>query len=209
MISDAKSPWTLCWIAWRGFISENFERITENFKPCQLYFNPNNSTTLKLFSSFIHSNHSHANVDKMIASFSEFVVSMYEKDIVPVGIQNHVSSGTNNIKYVEAAKKIMAEEYATITIKKLSERLFLNRRYFCEVFKSVSDISPQEYLINLRLQNSLLYLEADSMTLKQISAVCGYSSYNGYVEAFRKKFGMTPKEYRKNIYIQKDEHYNE
>lgn len=199
MISDKKAPWVLCWISWKGIISENFARITERFEPCRFYSDPNSAMTMKLFSSFIYSDFSNADVDMAITGFSELIVSMCANDITPTDIQKKRNSSSLNAKYVEKAKKIMAEEYATITIEKLSERLFLNRKYFCEVFKRVTDISPHDYLINLRLNSSLLFLEDNSMTLKQVSAACGYSTYNGYVEAFRKKFGITPREYRKNI----------
>ena len=199
MGSDKKSPWTLCWIAWKGYVSESFAHISELFEPCRPYFNPNSAMTLKLFSSFIYSDLSHSDVDTTIISFSNLILSMYAKDISLSDTQRRGDFGKLDIKYVETAKKIMAEEFSTITIAKLSEQLFLNRKYFCEVFKRVTDISPHDYLINLRLNNSLLFLENTGMTLKQVSVACGYSTYNGYVEAFRKKFGITPREYRKNI----------
>lgn len=199
MISDKKAPWVLCWISWRGIVSENVTHIVEQLDPCRFYSNPNSDMTMKLFSSFVYSNYSHADIDMAITGFSELIVSLHANDITPTDTLKKRNSSSLNAKYVETAKKIMAEEFSTITIEKLSERLFLNRRYFCEVFKRVTNMSPHDYLINLRLNSSLLFLEDSNMTLKQISSACGYSTYNGYVEAFRKKFGITPREYRKNI----------
>lgn len=199
MVSDKDTPWKLCWLSYKGSISQYVQNTIDRFEPIRMYTSPTPYRMQRIFSSFVYADHSHADIPSMVRSFSEFVASLITKDIVTSDSQQILEKASHrSIEYVEQAKKILTEQYATINISELSKLLYLNRKYFCQIFHKIEGITPQEYLINLRLQNSIYYLKNSNMTLKTIAEVCGYSSYTGYVDAFKNKYGISPNKYRKN-----------
>lgn len=200
LISDAEDPWKLCWIAWRGNMSEYFTKTIRCFDPEKIYSFPNSYGIQRIFSGLLYTDHSHADIMETLSHFAEYVISIVAKDISP--IDTFTEPDTQNrrkINYVEKAKAIMAEQYATINIASLSKMLYLNSKYFCQIFHEITGITPQQYLIDIRLRNSVIYLENSNLTLKSIAEACGYSSYTGYVDAFKQKYGESPKKYRKRM----------
>ena len=54
-----------------------------------------------------------------------------------------------------------------------------------------------DYTQELRLEYSTLLMSNNSdMSIAQIATDCGFSSYAYYCKCFRKRFGMTPTEFR-------------
>ena len=199
MISDKDEPWKLCWLAWRGSMSEHFQKIFDSFEHEKIYAFPNAYGMQRVFSSMLYIDHSHTHMTEMVSYFADYVISMVSKNMTSVDLlKTEDMVNQRKLDYVEKAKSIIAEQYSTINIAKLSKMLYLNSKYFCQIFHEVMGIPPQQYLIDVRLKNSIFYLEDSNMTLKSIAEACGYSSYTGYVDAFRKKYGVSPKKYRKS-----------
>ena len=200
MISDKDEPWKLCWLSWKGRPSDYFQEIYDRFEPDRIYSFQNAYGMQNIFSSLLYADHSHADIHRTVTYFSDYVISLLSNGIRDFNeLEEPVTVNRRKQNYIEKAKGIIAEHYATINISKLSKMLYLNSKYFCQIFHEIVGISPQQYLIDIRLKNSLFYLEDTSMTLKNIAEACGYSSYTGFVDAFKRKYGVSPKEYRKRM----------
>ena len=57
---------------------------------------------------------------------------------------------------------------------------------------------PKAYLMNIRLEFARSLLLTSDMPLKEITWRAGYSSPFYFSTAFRRKWGMSPKQYRKD-----------
>lgn len=110
-------------------------------------------------------------------------------------------SGEPKADYIQKAKTIMRAEYIYgITISQVAKRLNLDRSYFSSLFKLKTGISPQKYLIDLRLHKAaeLMSLHGETPTVAAFSV--GYSNIYQFSKIFKKHYGMSPKAYRqKNI----------
>ena len=69
--------------------------------------------------------------------------------------------------------------------------------YFRHVFKMRYGMSPQEYLIDVRLEQAKNMLLNTRMSCTQISAVCGFSNSGQMSVMIKRKYGQTPLELRK------------
>ena len=68
----------------------------------------------------------------------------------------------------------------------------------CErLFKNVLDTSPIEYLIDYRIKKSLELLNGKDNTITQIAMEVGFNSTSYFIQCFKKRMGMTPKQYAK------------
>ena len=56
-------------------------------------------------------------------------------------------------------------------------------------------ISPQKYIINLRIQNAVGLISAGYYSLKEIAYMSGYNDYKYFSVEFKKNMGVTPSEY--------------
>jgi len=68
--------------------------------------------------------------------------------------------------------------------------------HFCRIFKLSVGESVMEYIIRLRLEKGALKLFQTNLTI-DVALDIGYQTPNGFNKAFKKVFGLTPTEYKK------------
>ena len=72
--------------------------------------------------------------------------------------------------------------------------------YFQRLFKKVFSRTPQEYLLDLRLQKAKQLLSASELSIVEICYACGFNSQSYFTLQFRKKYGNTPRKYRETAF---------
>ena len=82
-----------------------------------------------------------------------------------------------------------------ITIKEISEKSFMSEVYFRKLFKEEYGISPQKYIINLRIQNAVGLISTGYYSLKEVASLSGYTDYKYFSVEFKKQMGVSPSEY--------------
>ena len=100
--------------------------------------------------------------------------------------------------YIKKALSFINAEYVRdITIKEVAEQLGLDRSYFSTIFKEEMGISPQKYLMNLRLEKAaeLMLIYGEKPSTAGISV--GYPDLYHFSKMFKKHFGLSPRQYQK------------
>ena len=70
--------------------------------------------------------------------------------------------------------------------------------YFRKLFKAEFGISPQKYIIKLRMQNALGLISTGYYSLKEVAEMSGYHDYKYFSVEFKKMIGVSPSEYSYN-----------
>lgn len=86
------------------------------------------------------------------------------------------------------------------TIKNINELCCIfniSAGHLSRLFKKNLGYTPIEYLINVRLYNSTLLLTKTKENIMAISNNIGYTDYNNFIRSFKKKYNLSPLEYRK------------
>lgn len=65
-------------------------------------------------------------------------------------------------------------------------------------FKNMLGTTPNEYLIDYRIKMSLEALIAKDATVAEIATQVGFNHVSYFIQCFKKKTGITPKQYQKN-----------
>jgi AraC-like DNA-binding protein len=95
------------------------------------------------------------------------------------------------VDYIESNFK------CNIYIQQLAELSFMSVRNFQRIFKEATGLSPNDYLLELRVQHaSKLLVETDS-AIFDVSEQVGIPDWFYFSKAFKKKFGVSPLKYRK------------
>ncbi len=87
-----------------------------------------------------------------------------------------------------------------ISLDTLADLAHLSNGQFCRSFKEFTGMTPFNYLIRHRILQSCNALLSTDDKVTDIAISCGFNNISYYNRAFFKLMGMTPKEYRKNLY---------
>ena len=69
------------------------------------------------------------------------------------------------------------------------------RKYFKDEFNT----TPKLWINEKRLEKATLLLKTTDETISQIATSCGYSSVSWFILEFKKRYNLTPKDYRYKI----------
>ncbi len=101
---------------------------------------------------------------------------------------------------------VKIEQYITehisekIYISQLCDVFFLSKNSMYRLFKDEFNTTANEFILQKKLAYSqeLLKTRTD-LDITEIAAACGFSDYNYFIRVFRKRFSITPLQFRKTI----------
>jgi AraC-like DNA-binding protein len=83
-----------------------------------------------------------------------------------------------------------------LTVEEIAEVCKLNRSYFSKLFKETMGCPPQEFLIRMRLSKATELMKTSPASIGNISQICGYPNQLHFSRAFKKRYGLSPREWR-------------
>ncbi len=89
--------------------------------------------------------------------------------------------------------------YATVTLKDLSDKFYLSKPYLSKYIKEKSGVTYGEIVKKVRLKKAKSMLKSTNMTVESISTTIGYQNVEHFNRIFKKTFNMTPMQYRNMI----------
>ena len=85
------------------------------------------------------------------------------------------------------------------TIGNMAEMMGLSSSRFASLYKQVFNTSPTEDLIKKRIDQSKKMLSATKVSVKKVSAACGFESVHYFHRAFKKRMNITPKHFQNHM----------
>ncbi len=87
-----------------------------------------------------------------------------------------------------------------LTLELLAEEGHINKYYLSHTFKQEYGISPINYMISKRVEESKYLLSETDLSLSQIAQLLGFSSLSYFSQVFRRVQSISPKEYRQRLH---------
>lgn len=180
----------------RGFFENEFKHY-QRYQPIVFKgnFYPANETILDLLKRFI------AEHQENLPGREEVL------NALTLEITHHIirhcyqikSQETKISQKIEINKLInyLNEEFANkITVEDMAEYVNLSPSHFTRIFKEETGFSPNDFLINLRVQKAKKYLLNHKLSIAEIALNCGFSSSAYFATCFFKRTGITPTQFR-------------
>ncbi|MGE7616220.1 response regulator transcription factor [Paenibacillus sp. NPDC101420] len=103
-------------------------------------------------------------------------------------------------KAIDIALQYVKEHYyEDLTLEKIASVVFLNPVYFSQLFKQKTGQGYKEYVTSLRLEQAKLLLVNSKLKVAEIAERIGYQDMRHFTQMFRKRFLVTPTEYRQQL----------
>jgi two-component system response regulator YesN len=95
-------------------------------------------------------------------------------------------------------KEYVSQNYQNenLSIKDISEHVFLSSSYVCTVFKTETGKTLNQYLTEYRIEKAKKLLMDSRYKITDISAKVGYNDGNYFGKSFKKIVGLSPSEFR-------------
>lgn len=118
-----------------------------------------------------------------------------------ISLERAIHENTSTVQRPSSVIRMMRyiEEHSTSAIKleDVAQHAELSISRAAHLFKENLGKTIIEYTQEIRLSTAIDQMKYTSMTLEQIAINCGFSTYSYFHRVFRKKFGVSPGEYRK------------
>lgn len=88
----------------------------------------------------------------------------------------------------------------TLTLEQLADEVHMNKYYLSHAFKREYGVSPINYMISRRVEESKYLLAETDLPMSQISQLLGFSSLSYFSQVFRRSQNISPMEYRKSVH---------
>ena len=85
------------------------------------------------------------------------------------------------------------------SVNDLAAYFKIDRTTLFRLFKESFNVSPKEYIEKVRFEKACQLLSMTDMKIKEISSQCGYENQCYFSSAFQKRFGCSPKEWKKKL----------
>ena len=95
--------------------------------------------------------------------------------------------------------RIEAELDTELSLTSLAKESGYSRAHFLRMFRAATGLTPHQYVLERRLSTAQQLLRQSKMLLADIALKCGFSSQTHMNDVFRKRLGVTPLEYRRDI----------
>ena len=196
--ADSKEPWFYCWVTFDGakageyIAGAGFEEDVI-VQDCHIDVR----RFLEVSQEMLKKPQMNYSSELFRASFAmqflALAVESYENQNGRAGMYKQLSTDD----YIDYAIRYIHTNYAKVRIKDVADYVNLNRTYFAELFRKRVCMSPQEYLMKTRMEHACELLKESNLPVHLIAGNVGYENPLTFSKVFKQKYGIGPKEYRK------------
>lgn len=113
-------------------------------------------------------------------------------------LKEHAKKDYKSLEKMKLILKYVENHYMDkITIEDIADEVGLSQSHFMKYFKNTMGTSFIEYLNEYRLTMASRLLVSSDSSILDIAAEVGYENLSYFNRTFKKRFEMTPREYRK------------
>jgi signal transduction histidine kinase/DNA-binding response OmpR family regulator/streptogramin lyase len=120
-----------------------------------------------------------------------------ELQSIPVSTKPVSRSSMTEPRFLNAIEQYVKNHMSDseLSIGDIARHLFMSDSMFYRKVKQVTRMTPVEYVKNIRLNEAAGLLKKEDASIAEVAYTTGFSDQSYFTACFRKKFGITPKNY--------------
>lgn len=116
--------------------------------------------------------------------------------------QKEAIHSAHRIGQIKSVLEYIEQQYQSeITLDALAEVAGMNPKYFCRIFKEITQQTPMDYVIFFRIEQAAKLLSTTDLSVIETGLECGFNDCSYFIRTFKRLKNMTPNQYRKNNLI--------
>ncbi len=122
-------------------------------------------------------------------------------DIKKHCLMNPVSGNNDSVEsIVSNAVEYMKQHYMEpLNIGQIADHCNLSCSYFHKLFRETTHITPNSYLLKLKLSHAKSLLATTTEPISEIAIKCGFNSQAYFSDTFRREFSTSPRKFRNSF----------
>ena len=192
--ADDKDPWIYMWIGFNGIKAETYLKYANLDENNHIFKYEKDSSLkkciLEILSLNIMNNSNRLKIDGLLYLF---IGNLIENN----KYMDKENSNTHVDEYINISIDFINNNYSNnIKVTDIANYVGLNRSYFSNLFTKKIGISPQEYLLSLKMEKACNLLTNLQLSIGDVARQVGYEDQLTFSKIFKKSKGVSPKLYR-------------
>jgi AraC family transcriptional regulator of arabinose operon len=196
--ADDNDPWNYCWVGFNGIKSESIlshcgfspEHPVQEFHDSDSVLEHINRILEVRQLTFANDLRRKAELTLLLTD----LMDAHER-LHPRHRQAQYDYATN--VYLSSAVDFIKKEYQDgIKVTDITDYVGISRTYLTQIFQKELGLSVQTFLIDYRMHKAANLLLSTNQSISDVSTNVGYDDALAFSKSFKKKFGLSPKNYR-------------
>ena len=192
-IADEKLPWEYAWVEFDGLKAKESLEMAGLTMDSPIYHPGARDLSLELKNEMLyiaqHSDQSPFHLIGHLYLMLDYLTRSSSKRLIQTGKIRDF--------YIKEAISFIEQNFQNdISVEDIAGFCNLNRSYFGKIFRDTLGKSPQEFLISYRMSKAAELLKLTELSVGDISSAVGYLNQLHFSRAFKKIYGISPRQWR-------------
>lgn len=121
--------------------------------------------------------------------------------LIGAGEDQEIATNSKDLEFLHSVNSFIEEHLGNkdFVIEDIANEVGMSRSVFFKKLKGLTGLSPIEYVRDISLQHAAEIIEKGDFTVKEVAFMVGINDSKYFSRCFKKKYKMTPSEYKKEI----------
>lgn len=191
--ANRDNPWVYSWVGFRGLKAETYLKMADLSRENPIF----KYEKSLLLQSCLEDMRKASSLKYGRELRLQGLLGIFLSELVELAEKSDSDGTTQAETYIKKVLQFIDTNYSRdISMDDISKHIGLNRSYFSSLFKEKMKLSPQQYLINYRINKACELMNNNSLSISDISRSVGYNDPLGFSKIFKKLKGCSPREFR-------------
>jgi AraC family transcriptional regulator len=126
-------------------------------------------------------------------------VALLRKYAAPADGAGAATGGMEKSRLRRVAEHIRENSHADLRLETLAGIAGLSVFHFARAFRAETGVTPHQYVLEERLRQAQNLLRLRSRTMVEIAEETGFGDAGSLARAFRRRFGVSPREWKRRV----------
>lgn len=195
--ADKESPWCYSWV---GFSGQNAKQLLAELglSPEKPIFRFSSAKEIdRIFSAMEKTDETSPEGQLCLTGHFFMLLSLLSRAEPAADTPSAFSTKRD---YVTQALLYIRQNYAQpLTVSGIAQKLGIHRAYFSAVFREHTHTTPQAFILQTRMEKAAALMHDERLSILHIARSVGYEDALQFSKMFKKHFGLSPREFRKEM----------